>query len=99
MARLVREIRKIERILGSGDPSLQPCEKSLVVPLRRSLAAACDLAAGTVLGHDAITWLRPGDGASAPGQEHQVIGRRLASPLAAGEPITHEILMRETAAV
>ena len=99
MTRLVREIRQIERILGSGDPTLQPCERSLVEPLRRSLAAACDLAAGTVLGLDAITWLRPGDGAFTPGQEQQVIGRTLTAPLAAGEPITHEVLMQETVVV
>ena len=98
MARLVRGIRQIERILGSGDPTPQPCERPLVGPLRRSLAAACDLAAGTVLGPDAITWLRPGDGAFTPGQEQQVIGRTLIAPLAAGEPFTHDVLMQETAA-
>ena len=99
MARLVREVRKIERILGSGDPTLQPCEKPLVVPLRRSIAAARDLAAGAVLGPDAITWLRPGDGAFPPGLEAQVVGRTLAVPLSAGEMITHEVLVQETAAV
>jgi sialic acid synthase SpsE len=95
---LVRRTRSIERMMGSGDPSPRPCERDMPLLVRRSIAAARDLPAGSVLSREVITWVRPGGG-FAPGEEDLVLGRALAAPLAAGRAITPEVLVPETAAV
>jgi sialic acid synthase SpsE len=58
---------------------------------RRSLVAAADLRAGTVLTADHIAIRRPGNGL-APAMYSQVVGRRLLRDLGAGNLFTTEIL-------
>ncbi len=84
MAALVREIRRMELLLGHGSKEVQPCEEGLLVPARRSVAAARDLPEGTELGAADLTWLRPRTGL-APGREDALVGRRTRRALAAGE--------------
>ena len=71
---------------GTGALGTMDCERDLVTPVRRSIAAARDLPAGHVLTIDDIVWLRPGDG-FPPGGEDAVLARRLTSALASGDLI------------
>lgn len=83
---LVERIRMTEAMLGTGEKVPQPCEVTGRVHFRRSIAAARDLSAGTVLQRVDLTWVRPADGIP-PGREEDVIGRRLTCNIAAGMPI------------
>ncbi len=89
MAELVRRVREAEALLGASEKALQPCEEGAATALRRSVAARRDLAAGTVLDWDDITWLRPAGGIR-PGDEGDVIGRTLRRGVRKGEPIPAE---------
>lgn len=73
-------------MLGDGRKRVMPCEAATRVAIRRSICAARDLDAGTVLAREDLTWLRP-EGGLAPGQEDRVIGRRLARAVTRGLPI------------
>jgi sialic acid synthase SpsE len=89
MAELVSAIRLAETLMGDARQRPNPAEEGNRVAMRRSIAAACDIAAGTVLGWDHLTWVRPGDGL-APGDEARLLGRRTTVAIAAGEPISVE---------
>lgn len=91
LARMIREIREVEAMMGSGEKVPQPEEVESMTAIRRSIGTARALAAGTVIGPDDITWLRPGDGIP-PGDERRVLGRRLAADLAPGALIRPEHL-------
>ncbi|MHC4416732.1 MAG: N-acetylneuraminate synthase family protein [Planctomycetota bacterium] len=94
MRELVERITEITVLMGSGEKVVQDCERPAVHSLRRSIAAKHDLARGSVLGPDDLTWVRPAGGL-APGQEHLVVGRQLLEAVAAGEPIVPQILAGE----
>ena len=87
LKRLIERVREAEAMLGSGAIGVQECERAGAKAMRRSIAAARDLDAGTVLGADDLTWVRPG-GKLPPGREELVVGRRLARRIAHGEAIT-----------
>jgi sialic acid synthase SpsE len=91
LAELVRRIRAAEELLGTGEKTAQECERSLEGAVRRSIVARRDLPAGTVLAWEDLAWLRPGGG-MPPGQEHLILGRKLAAACPAGEPIRPESL-------
>jgi sialic acid synthase SpsE len=86
MESLVLQIKEISELMGDGIKALQPCEREMVTAMRRSIAAARDLAAGDVVTLDDITWLRPGTGLSV-GSENQVIGKRTLTSLSRGSLI------------
>jgi sialic acid synthase SpsE len=88
---MIREIREVEAMMGSGAKVPQPEEAESMTAIRRSIAAARALPAGTVIGPGDIAWLRPGDG-FPPGEERHVLGRRLAADLAPGAIIRPEHL-------
>ncbi len=91
MAEVVQAIRQAEILLGSGEKRVQECERSVERAMRRSIAAARDLACGAILTWEDITWVRPGGGLP-PGKEHVVLGRKLAKPVRGGDRITPELL-------
>jgi sialic acid synthase SpsE len=91
LRQLVHRIRQVETLLGSGRKEPQPSEEAGQTALRRSVAAARDLPAGTTVTWDDITWLRPGGGIP-PGREAMVLGRTLAGPIRQGQPLTLETL-------
>lgn len=91
MAELVERIRAVEAMRGNGELGTMACEQDLVTPVRRSIAAAHDLEAGTRLGLRDIVCIRPGGGL-APGQENQVLSKILQRPLSAGDMILPEDL-------
>ncbi|HPD29436.1 MAG TPA: N-acetylneuraminate synthase family protein [Phycisphaerae bacterium] len=86
MADLVRRVRLAEEMLGSQEKRMLEAEQPLALATRRSIVAARDLPAGTVLKWEHLDWLRPGGGL-APGRESELLGRRLACPVAKGKPL------------
>jgi N,N'-diacetyllegionaminate synthase len=74
LALLIRGIRSIETMLGDGIKRPMPCEQGNRTVVRRSLAAARDLDAGSILAADALTALRPAT-AISPSARADVIGR------------------------
>lgn len=88
---LVRRIRTVERALGDGRKAPTPSEAENRSVVRRSLAAAADLKAGTILTPDTIEMLRPGTGIS-PTRLSEVVGRKLARGVAAGHLLSWDDL-------
>lgn len=88
---MVQRIRTAEIMIGDGIKKVSDSEKANLIAARRSIAAACDIEAGTELTMDCITWLRPGDGLP-PGSEDKLMGRRLRRAVKAGEKLTTGLL-------
>jgi sialic acid synthase SpsE len=91
MAELVQAVREVGVLLGSGEKRLQECEQPAERAMRRSIAAARDLASGAIITWEDITWVRPGGGLP-PGKENEILGRKLAKPVRGGDHITPELL-------
>ncbi|MEW6664761.1 MAG: N-acetylneuraminate synthase family protein [Thermodesulfobacteriota bacterium] len=89
LRKLAERIREAELMLGDGIKRVMECEKALQISARRSIAAAADLQAGTLLSLNHLTWLRPGGGL-APGEEQKVLGKTLKRAVRAGEMILPE---------
>jgi N-acetylneuraminate synthase/N,N'-diacetyllegionaminate synthase len=83
-AELVAGVRDVERALGDGVKRPTPAEAANRELVRRSLAAAADLPAGTVLEPAMLVSLRPGTGIP-PTRSRDVIGRRVNRDVARGE--------------
>lgn len=64
-ARMVADIRSVERALGSGVKRPLPIELENRKTMRRSLVAAIDIQSGTVLTQEHLTMKRPGTGLGA----------------------------------
>lgn len=80
-AAFVREIREVEAALGRSAKEVQPCEQAALDWALKSLVAACDLSAGTVLQPEHLLSKRPGDGLP-PSRQKELLGKRLARPVA-----------------
>jgi N,N'-diacetyllegionaminate synthase len=91
MSQMVKRIREVEVLLGSGTTGMQESEKSMVPLVRRSIAARKDLAQGSVVNMEDLTWLRPSGGLN-PGQENLVIGKKLKRTVKFGEAITLDMV-------
>lgn len=91
MKRLVKRVRTAEALLGPGDIGTQDCERDLIQPVRRSVAAARAVNAGETIGADDIVCIRPGGGIP-PGEENRAIGRKLKTAIAQGAMITPDML-------
>jgi N-acetylneuraminate synthase/N,N'-diacetyllegionaminate synthase len=83
---MVRRIRTAEDILGDGEKCPRGCEIESLQAVRRSIVAKDGLTKGHCIGQSDINWIRPGTGLP-PGQEDQILGRRLKRDLRKGEPI------------
>jgi N-acetylneuraminate synthase/N,N'-diacetyllegionaminate synthase len=90
-AELVRRVRAAEQLIGDGVKRIMPAEEPSLRGARRSIMAARDLPAGTVLAKSDLTWLRPRTGLP-PGKERELIGQRLAKGIRRGEPVLPEHL-------
>lgn len=88
---LVAGIRTVESALGDGIKQPAEEERDTRTVARRSLVAARDLPAGSVLTEDAIAILRPGTGLP-PAARASVLGRRVRVAVAAGTPLTADLL-------
>ncbi len=91
LAALVAGARRIQAGRGDGDKRVMPVEAPLQTAMRRSLVAAKDVPAGTVLGPEHLALKRPGDGV-APEVYFEVIGRRTKVELRADEPVSREMV-------
>ena len=76
---MIRDIRTTEAALGDGRKMAQPSEVENRAVMRKSIAAARDLPAGTVLQPADLTTLRPGTGL-APALLSGSPGAACASP-------------------
>ncbi len=83
-ADFVREIREVEAALGVASKQPQPCETAALEWALKSLVAAGDLPAGTVIRSEHILAKRPGTGLS-PGQLGDILGKRLVRSVVADE--------------
>jgi N-acetylneuraminate synthase len=88
---MVWAIRTVEAALGDGIKRPAAEELNTAAVARRSLVAARDLEAGTVLAENMIAIRRPGTGLP-PANLPQLIGRRLRQNLPAGNLFTLEML-------
>ncbi|MFZ0312895.1 MAG: N-acetylneuraminate synthase [Candidatus Korobacteraceae bacterium] len=91
LAAMVRGIRTVEASLGNGIKRPVAEELSTAAVARRSLVAAHDLQAGTVLTEGMIAIRRPGTGLS-PAILPELVGRRLRQDVSAGNLFTLEML-------
>ncbi|MBO6947047.1 MAG: N-acetylneuraminate synthase family protein [Rhodospirillales bacterium] len=87
MTRLVEEVRHARAMMGSGALEMAETEKDIAPQIRRSIVAARHLESGHKVTHDDLNWTRPGNGL-APGNEHEIIGKRLKAPMAEGDPFS-----------
>jgi N-acetylneuraminate synthase len=92
LAAMIRDIRVTESALGNGRKEPQPSELENRAVIRKSLAAARNLPAGTILQAVDLTMMRPGTGL-APAMAPQLVGRRLRSAVVAGTLITLDMLV------
>lgn len=83
LSALVRDIRDVEVALGNGIKAPTPAEEDTARVARKSLVAARDLAAGTVLASGDLAARRPGTGLP-PARLEEMLGRRLSVDLAEG---------------
>ena len=86
MSRLVKSIREVERMMGSGIKVAQLPEKDSSFQMRRSIVAKHPLSKGHIIKLDDITWVRPSGGLN-PGEEGKLIGRPLKDDIKKGEQI------------
>jgi N,N'-diacetyllegionaminate synthase len=84
MTELVGRVRLAEQLLGTGRKEVSEIEEPNRLAMRRSIAAARNIDAGSTLRQDDLTWVRPGGG-FAPGEEALVVGRTLAQDVLLGQ--------------
>lgn len=89
-ARLVADVRIVERAVGTVSCGPQPADRGSLI-YRRSLFVVRDVAAGAVFTRDNVRSIRPGHGL-APAHLPVVLGRRAARDCAAGTPIAWDLL-------
>lgn len=88
---LVREVRRLERGLGSSAFELSPAEREMAELCHRSIVIARDLPAGHIIDEADLAYRRPGTGLM-PYDTDKVIGRRCRTNLAAGLVVRLEML-------
>ena len=88
---LVRHLREVEAALGSEVKAVQPCETAALTWALKSLVAARNLSAGTVLKEDMVIAKRSGAGL-APVHLPKIMGRKLSLDLEADQPLEWEHL-------
>jgi len=88
---LVRGIRTVESALGHGRKEPAASEVNTAAVARRSLVAARDIPAGTMLTKELIAIKRPGTGL-LPAMRSYLVGRTIRVPVPAGTLLTLEML-------
>ncbi|MBE7496187.1 MAG: N-acetylneuraminate synthase [Verrucomicrobiaceae bacterium] len=83
LAEMVRGIRRVEVLLGSGRKQPNEAEKAVAKIVRRSVVAARDLKAGETLSSELLLLRRPGTGIE-PARLGEVIGRTLVRDVKEG---------------
>jgi len=91
MSTLVRGVRIVESSLGHGRKEPAASEANIASAARKSLVAAQDILAGTVLTEAMIAVKRPGTGL-VPGMKSNLIGRTAKKSIPAGTLFTLEMI-------
>ena len=91
LAALVRGIRLVEAALGHGRKERGACEANTAAVARKSIVAACDITAGTLLTTDLIAVKRPGTGLP-PSMLKHLIGRRVTRDIPMDTLLTLDML-------
>ena len=89
MTDLVKRVRLLETLLGSGDKFASQGEADIEPSVRRSIVTRRELSAGHVLAEKDLTWVRPAGG-MAPGRESELVGNLLRHPVMAGYQLSLE---------
>jgi sialic acid synthase SpsE len=89
---MVRGIRDVQSALGNGEKVPVAEELSTAAVARRSLVAANDLKAGTVLAQNMVAIRRPGTGLP-PSELNRILGRKLKEDVPAGTLFAPEMLV------
>lgn len=90
LADMMRMIRRVESSLGDGRKRPAASELDTARVARKSLVAARDLPAGTVLTAEDVTIMRPGTGLPPMMQQH-VVGRTTSRAVASGTLLSLEM--------
>ena len=91
LSEMVRCIRRIEAAIGDGVKRPMPSEANTALVARRSIYAACFIAAGTMIEPSMLTAKRPATGLS-PTLQPLVVGRRARVDIGAGQQISFAML-------
>lgn len=75
LAKMVREIKEMEEVMGSGEKVPNASEEKIMQVVRKSVVAAVDIPQGTVLSAEMLTIKRPGTGLH-PRTFSQIIGQK-----------------------
>ena len=86
---MVDNIRTVEAALGSSDTVVLPCEEPARKFARRSIVAAVDIPAGTVLAPEHLIMKRPGTGVS-PTECDRMLGRTTSRAVEEDQLVTWE---------
>jgi N,N'-diacetyllegionaminate synthase len=88
---LVEDIRKVEKALGHGRKEPAASELATAAVARRSLVAAREIPAGTILAEEHLALKRPGTGIH-PGMRPYLLGRTSRKAIPEGTLLTLEML-------
>jgi len=91
LASLIQGIAAVQLALGTGRKVAVDREREIAAVARKSLVAAVDIAAGTVIEDEMLAVLRPGNGLP-PARRGVVVGCSAGIDIPAGTPITWEML-------
>lgn len=91
LSKLVRDIRQIERALGTGVKAIVPAELPVRTRLAKSVVAGQAIPAGTVIQASMLVFKGPGDGIPA-NEASRLVGRRALSDVAADTLLPREAL-------
>lgn len=91
---MVERTRELEAALGCGLKKVEENELQTVVLQRRAIRLAQDLPTGHVLKRNDLTILRPApSNAIQPYEIESILGKKLRTPMVAGQHLTHSDLM------
>lgn len=91
LAEYVERVRLVERVLGSGRLGMAAAEADVRRVARRSVVAACDLAAGTRLTAEMLVTKRPAGGIE-PERLDELLGCTLRRDVRCDTPLTWDML-------
>jgi len=89
LRRMLDSIRIVEAALGDEEITVLPCEEPARKYARRSIVAATDLPAGTVIAREHLIMKRPGTGVP-PTEMDRMLGRRTLRAIAEDQLVTWE---------
>jgi N-acetylneuraminate synthase len=91
LAALIRGVRAVQAALGNGEKQPAAAEAEITAVARKSLVAARDIPAGSILAEEMIAIKRPGTGLP-PAMRAQVVGRRAKQDIPAGAVLRQDML-------